>query len=244
MIRTLGIAVLNRGDLLLRCVESVDHAVETLFIINNGTDVGVSEVLSRIERRVISNPVAFQNIRIERRKNIGCGPAWNHVIMSSPGWWLLAGSDVQFKPGSLGKLWDRTQEKQDASIVCADGYNVFTISPLGREKVGLFDENFYPAYFEDTDHFRRVALSGALAVNVPGFQLVHGEAPYWGSSTIKSDPSIDGKNAVVMENLGAYYARKWGGPPGHETFMKPFNRNVPLDFWELDPGLRKKNSLW
>jgi len=245
MIRTLGIAVLNRGDLLLRCIESVDRPIETLFIVNNGSDPGVAAALSRIEKRQCLNSKYFEIIKIDHRKeNMGCGPAWNHVIQTSPGWWLLAGSDVKFGPGSLDKIYERSKESDDISIICADGYNIFAMSPLGVSKVGLFDENFYPAYFEDVDHFRRVALSGARAVNVPGFSYVHGEAPHWGSSTIHSDPEIRARNGRVMENLSAYYIRKWGGPPGKEVWKTPYNRPVTLDFVELDSDLRHKNSLW
>lgn len=243
-IRTFGVPALNRGDLLRRCIESIDLPIEHLFVINNGEDQGVAETARLIETRGLRNSALFGNIRVERHKRLGVAPSWNRFITQSPGPWFIAANDIQLMPGALALADKVVHTTPDASVICADGYNIFMMTPLGVEKVGLFDENFYPAYFEDVDHFRRVRLSGAKAVNVPGFTFIHGEAPHWGSSTINSDPEMASKNKVTFANLREYYVRKWGGPPAGETFKTPFNRNVPLAFWALDSDLRRKNSLW
>lgn len=244
VIRTLGIPVLNRADLLLRCVTSVDHPVDTLFLINNGNDPAVQAAMERIQRKEIPNGTLFGQVRVEKYRNLGCARSWNHMIRTSPGAWLISGNDIQFTPGDLKRVADALASNPDASIVCAMGYAVFAFTETGLKTVGLFDENFYPAYYEDNDHFRRVHLTGAKAVGVPDFKAVHGEAPLWGSATINSDPVLQRKNVITFENLKEYYVRKWGGLPGKETFSRPFNRNVPLDFWEFDPVLRQKNGLF
>lgn len=243
-IKTLGIPSLNRGDLLRRCVESVDVPIENLFLINNGDDTGVAEVIGIVEARKTKNAELFKNVFVEKHNRLGVAPSWNRIIRNSPGPWFIAANDILFLPGSIALLDTVVKNTSDASVVCADGYNIFVITEVGIKKVGLFDENFYPAYFEDIDHWRRVVLSGAKAVNVPGFQFVHGEPPHWGSTTIHSDPILMSKNKITFANLRDYYVRKWGGPPSNEKFSVPFNRNVSLDFWECDPDLRKKNSLW
>lgn len=244
MLKTLGVAVLNRGDLLLRCIASIDHPVEHLFLIDNGNDGGVRHTLEQVRTRKIGNAALFSRITIEKHRNLGCGPSWNRITKESPGPWLICGSDVQFSEKKLALIEARSLEHPDASIICAFGYNAFMLTELGVRKVGMFDENFYPAYFEDVDHFRRVALSGAKAVDVPGFHCVHGEAPLWGSSTVSSDPSLKARNGITFANNRDYYIRKWGGPPAQEKWRRPFNRDVPLDWWVLDAALRKKNSLW
>lgn len=243
-VRTLGIPVLNRGDLLLRCVVSVDSPISTLFIINNGEDRSVQNMISQIERRDIPNAKMFENIRIEKFRNLGCARSWNHIIRTSPGAWLISGNDIQFSPGDIGKIKDTLARNQDASIVCAMGYAIYCFTELGVRTVGMFDENFYPAYYEDNDHFRRVALTKAKAVGVDNCKPIHGEAPHWGSCTVNSDPALQRKNAVTFGNLKDYYARKWGGEPGKEKFQTPYNRDVPLDYWEIDPVLRNKNSIF
>lgn len=244
VVRTLGIPVLNRGDLLMRCVLSVDSEIETLFIINNGEDRGVAEAILRIERRDIPNAAMFKNVRIEKYRNLGCAKSWNHMVRTSPGAWIISGNDIQFSPGDVGRIKETLAENQDTSIVCAMGYAVYCFTPLGVRAVGMFDENFYPAYFEDNDHFRRVALSKAKAVSVPGFKAIHGEAPNWGSCTVNSDPALQKKNGTTFTNLRDYYARKWGGEPGKEKYGTPYDKKVALDFWEIDPVLKQKNSIF
>ena len=243
-VRTLGIPVLNRGDLLMRCVNSVDSPIENLFVINNGEDRSVADAVARLQRREFASAGMFQNIRVEKFKNLGCARSWNHMVRTSPGAWLISGNDIQFSPGDIGRIKTTLEVNQDASIVCAMGYAVFCFTPLGIRTVGMFDENFYPAYFEDNDHFRRVALTKSKAVGVDGFKAVHGEPPNWGSCTVNSDPSLQRKNGVTFVNLRDYYRRKWGGEPGQETYPTPYNKAVALDFWEIDPVLKQKNSIF
>jgi hypothetical protein len=241
MIRTLGIPVLNRGDLLKRCLESVDHPIETLFIINNsnGNDPSIAEVVRQMESRELDASGYFERIVVEKYPNLGCGASWNHIIRTMPGSWLITGSDVQFKPGSVVKVVQTEEANPDASLICGDGYSVFAMTKVGKEGLGFFDENYWPAYFEDVDHWRRVVLSGAKAVHADGFEFVHGEPPDWGSCTVNSDPSLKAKMSKRFGELGAYYQKKWGGPPGKEAFKSPFNRNGDLRDWKVDPDLRK-----
>src|SRR6187397_3155934 len=83
-VRTLGIPVLNRGDLLMRCVNSVDSPIENLFVINNGEDRSVADAVARLQRREFASAGMFQNIRVEKFKNLGCARSWNHMVRTSP----------------------------------------------------------------------------------------------------------------------------------------------------------------
>jgi hypothetical protein len=89
-------------------------------------------------------------------------------------------------------------------------------------------------------------LSSIPLVGVPGFKHIHGELgdPKGGSSTVRSDPELNKKNAITTKNNHEYYVRKWGGSPSAEAFKTPFNKNVPVSFWEIDPAHRKKNDIW
>lgn len=248
MITTLGIPVLNRGDFLLRCVKSIDHPVEHLVIINNseGKDLGVNGVCRQIESKDLENGSLFDQVHIEVRKNLGCGPSWNHIFRNYPGPWLITGNDIAFLPGSLALLDETFEKNPNAEMVMGDGYNVFLMTQMALDKAGFLDENFYPAYYEDCDHWRRAVLSGVVLISVPGFKHIHGEIgdPHGGSSTVRSDPELNKKNGITMMNNYKYYCHKWGGPPAGEVFKTPFNKDVPMSFWELDPIHRKKNDLW
>lgn len=248
MITTLGIPVLNRGDLLLRCVKSIDHPVENLVIINNseGKNPSVNDACAKVEAREIENGSLFDRVHIEVRKNLGCGPSWNHIFRSYPGPWVITGSDIAFLPGSLALLDDVFEKNPDAGMVMGDGYNVFLMTQVALDRVGSLDENFYPAYYEDCDHWRRAVLSGIKLVGVPGFKHIHGDPsdPRGGSSTVRSDPELNKKNGITTHNNLQYYIKKWGGAPASERYKTPYNKDAPVSFWELDPVHRKKNELW
>lgn len=85
------------------------------------------------------------------------------------------------------------------------------------EEVGEFDENFFPAYFEDNDYHRRILLKGLTAKTVP-------QAPYfhYGSSTQKTSDGVPSDKFLLNQQ---YYVKKWGGLPGAETFQSPHNNN-------------------
>lgn len=251
MIKTLGIAVLNRGDFLHRCVLSVDHPIENLVIINNsnGKNQVVNSVCASLEARNFQNAALFENVKIETNKNLGCGPSWNRIMKGYPGPWLIAGNDIAFLPGALSLFDDVYERHPAADLIFGDGYNVFMMTPSGVEKIGYFDENFFPAYYEDVDHHYRASLAKATILGVDGFRRIHGDATSpddysQGSNTVRSDPLIRQKNGTTMNNNYQYFVRKWGGTPEGPKFPTPYNKDVPVTFWELDPELRKKNDLW
>jgi hypothetical protein len=83
---------------------------------------------------------------------------------------------------------------------------------------GKFDENIKPAYYEDNDMHRRIILSGHKALRTTGARYHH-----YGSGTIKSDPELERKNVSTFTMNQRYYIKKWGGLPGQETYLTPFN---------------------
>jgi len=82
------------------------------------------------------------------------------------------------------------------------------------EEVGAFDENFFPAYFEDNDYFTRIALAG-------GEMLLTTSAPMYhigGGTQFNPPPDIRQKRdrmvsgAAFQENK-EFYTTKWGCTP-------------------------------
>lgn len=242
---SLCIPVLNRSDLLSRCVRSVDYPFGVLHVINNGDDEEVIKTVSAIKERKFSNHSLFGEVKVERFKNLGVAASWNRFMSVTPGPWLISNNDIQFLPGNLKKLTEVLESNLDAAVIlCASQFAAFYITDVARKKVGLFDENFYPAYFEDMDYVRRVGLVGAKMIYVDEVKPVHGEAPYWGESTVRASQDLHKKRLITTDNLGKYYREKWGGDPGKEKYCRPFNQDVTTDFWSLDLELRKKNSLF
>lgn len=102
-------------------------------------------------------------------------------------------------------------------------FSCFLVKKDFLDKVGLFDENFIPAYFEDNDMHRRINLLNYKAGCVSSASYYH-----YASGTQKSNEFHQ-----MFESNRNYYIRKWGNVPGQETFIMPFN----------DPNLTPKDWL-
>lgn len=97
-------------------------------------------------------------------------------------------------------------------------FSCFMITPATVEKVGWFDEIFYPGYFEDNSYHYRIKLVGGLAVANTKCIFIHYGSRTQNQATTK--PIVHGENFRKNE---AEYIRMWGGPPGHEQYVNPYN---------------------
>nr|ACS87819.1 putative galactofuranosyltransferase [Angomonas deanei] len=128
------------------------------------------------------------------------------------------------------------------------------LTRLAMEVTGYFDENCYPAYYEDTDYLRRLWLLGFKRLNVPGFEA----SPMWhlGNGAIlavKAFTSASAFRDVRPFILGAGFVIRTG-PSGVYTFVKydlqdgrwpdvdnkePYPRNgLPLDVFVINEERR------
>ena len=194
MIPNLTIPVLNRYDLLDRMMQSIDYPVKHLLVIDN-------------------NPHSHQRIKPPRwvnqmswlhlPSNLGVAASWNLGIKLFPHdpVWTFASNDMWFRPGDL----ERLSEAHSGSLTLsqyAPHFHTFAIGENVVSRVGLFDECFYPAYFEDNDMMRRVQFAGLPIVRVdvaPGHD---------NSSTLYSDPRFTGRNAETFQRNQKLFAHK------------------------------------
>lgn len=243
-----AIPILNRGDLLLRLVQSIDYPVKKLFIINNGTDAGVVDAIAKIMKGINKNILTCE-VYVPQ-KNLGVAASWNTIMRENADapYCFICANDMFFEhAGHLKRMADFAAEKHlTHAMMYADGYSCFCMTKLGLEQVGEFDENIFPAYLEDSDHFYRLKLSGAVSQGFPDVEMRHGEPPYNGSATIMSNEKFRDANAITHGKNFEYYAQKWGGEGGKEVFTHPFNNpENSIKFWELDVERRKiQEAAW
>lgn len=104
--------------------------------------------------------------------------------------------------------------------------HAFVMHAAAFDVVGLWDENFYPGYYEDTDWRRRLDLTvGGLPVaDLPGAHIRDGR----GYDALRAHNP--GRTVINFDALKAYYSAKWGGLPGAERFERPFGCR-PIDHW-------------
>ena len=208
----LGVPILNRPDLLDKMLDSIDVTVGQIIVVDNGG--------------VVSDRPPTHVIRPGR--NLGVAASWNLIIKSAPraAWWFLPNFDVEFHPGDLARLAEHMDSVGGVALLPT--FEAFALTSEAVERVGWFDENFHPAYFEDNDFDYRCRLSGVSLIGLPA------STRHEASATIRSSSTFSLENARTYPANAAYYQRKWGGPQHQEVYTTPFNEGGDHRSWRLD----------
>jgi hypothetical protein len=141
------------------------------------------------------------------------------------------------------------------------GWNTFMLTRGGFERAGLFDENIYPAFCEDSEYTIRISklkpplntTTYADVIGVHGTETLHGY-----HSGIKSNEKLGENLTYVMRRWPLncnYVRRKWGcmGEVGEHqndwlhtcAFDTPFNRtDSQARQWHHSMTQRQRDSLY
>ena len=194
MIPVVAVPVLNRYDLLERCIESIDHPVKHLIVIDNGN-----------QKPVLTNPF-IQNIHVlSMPTNLGVGPSWNLAIKATPHeqGWLLLNSDAAFHPGQLDTFYNNCYPNAITLTATEPAWCCAWIGTQVVERVGLFSECYVPAYFEDLDYQRRAEHAG-FTTRTLDMGIIHDN-----SSTIMSQPELETKNHNSFTKNETLHKLRW-----------------------------------
>lgn len=203
----IGIPTLNRADLLIPALlyYKNDFPNTEIFVLDNGNQ----EKLLDVDHPHLTI--------IAEEQNIGVAASWNKlckVIFLKHSNALILNDDIY-----LGK------SEQDLSLLIQGMDVPFYTTPLDWcafilpkttfEKVGDFDEGFFPAYFEDNDYAYRMKLMGMGITKIPYLiPSVHRV-----SQTMEYDDSV----RVRFHKNKKRYIEKWGGEPMQEKYKTPFD---------------------
>jgi hypothetical protein len=95
------------------------------------------------------------------------------------------------------------------------------------ERVGKFDANFYPIYFEDTDYDLRIKKAGYKASDI----IAPIDAKSVGTGHAVKLAGVESPSTPLV----LYFAEKWGRHPSASQlgdYERPFNNKYNgLDFW-------------
>jgi GT2 family glycosyltransferase len=157
-------------------------------------------------------------------RNLGVSTSFN-VLARKLGQCIIANDDISVTKHDLSLLIEASKSNPDSVFIGNQegGWTVFWLNrPDTWLGLGGFDENFYPAYYEDNDAIRRLAIAGLrrTQVTLPGWAHANSSTLYDGS------PEYQQAHWAFFHKNGLYYQQKWGGMPGSETFATPFN--MPL----------------
>jgi len=211
-----------------------------LFIINNGSTDGTSKFLKTLKKKKNYFITQFkENKGVSFAWNLGMRQA---ITMFDAKYFLIPNNDVLLHPTTIDRLIEainlpravltsatdyagrvstpsdilKTKPPKKLELVEAPDFSCFMLKKETLDKVGFFDEKFFPAYFEDNDFHHRINLAGYRAIKTSRSIYFH-----FGSRTLKSTPNVKEKLNIGYSNNEAYYIKKWGGKPGEEKYKKP-----------------------
>lgn len=167
--------------------------------------------------------------------NSGVAASWNvgvrEMYRADADWCVIVSAGVRFGDAGGRDLLDLMDA--NPGLLCVDGANLgWHLRAMNRrifDEVGLFDENIWPAYCEDTDWTHRCNLAFDFDW--------HFDPVYWIRPEIDAtlEQTSHGVNLAKVETNGMgqreYYVRKWGGDTngwgsggnGKTEWPHPFN---------------------
>ena len=208
----IGIPTINRSDLLNVALEKYfkNFPNVEIFVIDNGNQ----NISQRNIKFNYFNP----------GENYGVAKSWNYLcdkIFESHEYALILNDDIvidlneeELESFIDGHVFDLIRCNKDYDMSC------FALTKKCFSQF-RFDEAFYPAYFEDLDFIYRLKLSNKKII----------ESSFLNPSEFINSASISengGDPNLVKEfpKLLKYFIEKWGGPPGKELFVAPFNKLI------------------
>jgi len=228
---------LNRGhDMLQKAIETAlrddnDMLPSKIVILDNGnqfrdaTDISDYEDGDEQLIKILSGPEKV--VLVSAGLNMGVASSWNWFMRNVPmehGFMIISNDDVEFYKDTVRLFYEEMQKPEIDMVIGESGeWSMYTLSKKLFDEVGGFDENFYPAYFEDNDFCYRMKLINKEFVHAKHISYGHQT-----SSTLAAfnDQQTEQHHQNFRKNR-AYYNNKWGGLPMQERFTVPFGKNLP-----------------
>lgn len=196
-----------------------------------------------LSARIRKSTIVIDNTKYNR----GVAASWNivarEVVAKKWDYLVIVSAAMRFNQG-LEDFMTELYDKKPVGLDSQFGWHCIALHRFIFESIGFFDENFYPAYYEDSDFIRRMELAeygfaGVLNPNVPDDKRlpkfeVDGECVEDAHGIKRADVHVD-----HMRNQN-YFIKKWGAEPKYDSqedrdklFFFPFNNEMlPIDYCE------------
>lgn len=252
----IGTAVVNSSYWVTRLIMSIDYPVENFVIINNN---GKNELNEQLDNICKLNHKFIDKIKVcHMPANIGVGGAWNLIIkcyMNCP-YWIICNDDVAFGTGFLKEMAETTENNPDVGMIHGykgdfdiGSWDLFLIRDHTIQNYGLFDENLYPAYAEDSDYLMRIIHKPIKRILELQSNYYHGfgnKNEYYkeGSQISKTDSDLREKlnfsNSVNIDYLHKKWGDHWRTCWPTET---PFGKDYPISYTTYDLNFVRSKNL-
>jgi len=219
-----GIPTLSGFDRACNLARQAVAAGAEALIVNNGREsIAASSVIFDEDRIEVVTPT----------RNLGVAPSWNLILRAAAerdAIVVIANDDIAFGAYAIAELVWRVESYTELGLshqlLCGPKMHVFSFFAMDARRalaeIGEFDEQFWPAYWEDNDYEHRLRIAGLALEHVPhdvlGFE-------HDGSRTTRdADPETRAWLKRCYENSRQLYRAKWGGTPPHgELYLEPYN---------------------
>ena len=196
-------------DVTDKCLASYDLDWSLLMLIDNSKDGFAKKYIDR------GVDVKFHP------ENLGVSGSWNYGIRTEADFLWILSSSLIFNNG-FSELIKKMEFADEYGLLTDQAWHCIGFTKKTFDKVGFFDEQFYPGYFEDTDYLYRLKLAGihnSVEHNLPKVDI---DVTCQGTAMALKSGAVNVRFDVLQE----YYKRKWGGYPGEEKFIIPFNQEI------------------
>lgn len=159
-IDTIGFGVYDKSQLVMatRLVNSITFCVNKLIIVMQN---GVQSEFNN------SNVKEINLIMI--KSNLGCSGVWNIIMSLSTEYAILPNYDVKFLGEPVisdNTIWDYNSNMGRSSL-----FTCFGLRKTFFLEMGMFNENYWPAYFEDDDVVLKLNKYGQVRRTLPS--MIH-----------------------------------------------------------------------
>jgi GT2 family glycosyltransferase len=213
-----------------------------IIIIDNGSQIETKNGLAKMRNDKLIDVIYFENNRgVAYAWNIGVQRA---IQKYKSKYILICNNDILLRQDTIKNLikaikiknvalvtptntkkYDENPERLNEfklpikyKLEDSPDFSCFMITKKTYDKIGKFDENFWPAYFEDNDYHYRIKLKKLRGVKTNKSLYYH-----FGSMTTKEGGDIKQISNINYIKNREYFIRKWGGEPGKETYTKLYN---------------------
>jgi GT2 family glycosyltransferase len=207
------IPCLNRSDLLDRAVASVRRLWPSLVVVDQTQDGLQSSDHPWMNHiggvfRVTNRELSFTQI-MNWAQAEACERGADYLVFMH--------NDAECIGDISMQVLEYARQHPNAGVVFTnyDAYAVFRVSAL--QDVGPWDETFR-WYFSDVDYYLRLRLRGWQTENFGGERVVH-----HASQTIQFDSTLAKEVGEHSKWNADHYQHKWGGTPGNERHIVPYD---------------------
>lgn len=195
-----------------------------------------SACLSTIDGEIKKNVYVVDNSVV----NNGVARSWNLGIdrlKEIDGDYLIICSASMRFDGGMRDLIEELNNSNEYGVSTQHGWHLIALGRKTIDAVGKFDENLYPAYYEDTDYIRRMEL---LGIHEPldgrteiGYIKVS-------ANSIMDAYAIKHGLRIDMSKSRDYFIKKWGdvydfvNSTRGDMYDHPFNnKDNDINYFEI-----------